>query len=245
MTSPQIEVIDLYKSFPGKTIMSGLSLSIQKGEKIAIIGPSGSGKSTLLRLVMGLQKPNHGTILVEGHNIHRLRPKAVQQLRMKFGMLFQSAALFDSMTVGDNVAFTLREIFRLPESEIKKQVAEKLELVEMSGSENAMPSDLSGGQKKRIGLARALAANPEIMLYDEPTTGLDPILSTNIEDLIVKLNNHLHVTSIVVTHQISTILRTADKIYLVHEGKLFPPETPDSIMDSPNEIVRRFIRGGL
>ncbi|MEK7298729.1 MAG: ATP-binding cassette domain-containing protein, partial [Candidatus Margulisiibacteriota bacterium] len=161
------------------------------------------------------------------------------------GTLFQSSALFDSMTVAENVGFSLVENLRLPAGQVSDIVKDKLEWVAMSGYENQMPSQLSGGQRKRVGLARALAADPEIMLYDEPTTGLDPITSTHIEDLIVKLTQTRRVTSVVVSHQISTILRTADKIYMMYEGQLLPPESPATIANSADPRIREFIRGGL
>jgi phospholipid/cholesterol/gamma-HCH transport system ATP-binding protein len=240
-----IEIKNITKHFGTKQVVNNLSLSVKQGEKIAIIGPSGCGKSTLLRLIIGLQFPDAGHILIENQDITQMTTKEINKLRLKFGLLFQSSALFDSMNVEHNVGFTLRENFKFSNDEIQKTVCEKLDLVDMKGTEKSMPSDLSGGMKKRIGLARAIAANPEIILYDEPTTGLDPILSTNIEDLIVKLNKKLNITSIIVTHQISTILRTADKIYMMHEGKLLEPETPKTIYHSQNKYIREFIRGGL
>ena len=238
-----IDLINIHKQFGEKKILSELSLNIERGEKIAIIGPSGTGKSTLLRLILGLHKPNKGHVMVDGVDIHALDSKELKLLRMKFGMLFQSAALFDSMTVFENVAFPLNENFNYSKEIIKEKVENTLELVEMSGFESHMPSDLSGGQKKRIGLARAIVGEPEIILYDEPTTGLDPILSTNIEDLISKLSIKLKVTSIVITHQISTILRTADKIFMLSNGRLLDPVTPDTIYSAGNEY-ERFIKGG-
>ena len=222
-----------------------MSLDIKCGEKVAIIGPSGCGKSTLLRLIMGLQRPDSGSIWMDGQDITHMDEEGLQQVRLKCTMLFQSGALFDSMNVADNVAFIPRENLGLSEDKVQQIVKEKLAMVEMGGTEHHMPSDLSGGMKKRIGLARAIAGDPEIVLYDEPTTGLDPILSTNIEDLIVKLNTQLKITTVVVTHQLSTIFRTADKIYLMHEGRLLPPETPSSITSSANPYVQYFIRGGL
>jgi phospholipid/cholesterol/gamma-HCH transport system ATP-binding protein len=240
-----IEIKNISKTFGTKKVIDSMSLSVEKGEKIAIIGPSGCGKSTLLRLIIGLHTADSGQIYVNEQDLTKLDTKGLSQIRSNFGFLFQSSALFDSMNVEDNVAFTLRENLKMSKPEMQKIVAEKLELVEMTGTEKNMPADLSGGMKKRIGLARAIAHNPQIILYDEPTTGLDPILSTNIENLIVKLNKQLNVTSIIVTHQISTILRTADKIYLMHQGKLLAPETAESIMNSKDPYVKEFIKGGL
>ena len=239
-----IELRDVSIAFDGNQILKNLNLTVQKGEKVAIIGPSGSGKSTLLRLLMGLFKPDSGEIFIDGVNILDLSEKKLMQVRMKLGMLFQSAALFDSLNIEENVAFPLIQNTNLSTREIYKRVDEKLKMVEMEGRQLDNPADLSGGQKKRIGLARAIAADPEIVLYDEPTTGLDPILSTNIENLIVKLSDQLHVTSIIVTHQISTILRTADKIYMLHDKKLLPPETPETVHNGSIEY-RNFMKGGL
>ena len=240
-----INLKNLVKSYGDKEIIKGLSLSVSEGERVTIIGPSGCGKSTLLRLLMGLHFADSGEISVDGQVLSRLSEKELQRIRLKFGMLFQSGALFDSMTVFDNVAFPLRECFSFSESDISDIVSEKLTMVGMPNSGHLMPSDLSGGMRKRIGLARAIAGNPSIILYDEPTTGLDPILSTTIEDLIVKMNVEMNCTSIIVTHQISTILRTADKIYMMYKGQLLPAELPDSIFESSNEVVRDFITGGL
>ncbi len=233
------------KSFDGEPILKGVDLTIETGEKVAIIGPSGCGKSTLLRLMMGFYFPDSGSVAIDGEDLLSLSPKALRNLRLKFGMLFQSAALFDSMTVAENVSFSLVENQGMTFKDAKKNVEDLLELVGMGGAQNKMPADLSGGMRKRIGLARAIASHPKIVLYDEPTTGLDPILSTQIEDLIVKLNNQLNITSVVVTHQFSTILRTADKIYLMHDGRLLPPETPETIMKSENPYIREFMSGGL
>ncbi|NBV41310.1 ATP-binding cassette domain-containing protein [bacterium] len=239
-----IELRNIFKSYDDKQVIKGLSLSVERGSKIAIIGPSGCGKSTLLRIIMGLHLPDSGEVLIDGVDITKLSPDELKSTRRRIGMLFQSAALFDSLTVGENVAFPLVENHLVDKSKIPAIVEEKLELVEMDGAQDDFPAELSGGQRKRIGLARALAGEPEIILYDEPTTGLDPVLSTNIENLIVKLNDKLKVTSVVVTHQISTILRTADKIYMMQDGQLLPPETPSSIGVS-NNSYSTFIRGGL
>ena len=240
-----IKFENVTKYYSGRKILDSLCLEIAEGDRITIIGPSGSGKSTLLKLLMGLHLPDAGAVYVDGEDITQMNRHDLQRVRFKLGLLFQHAALFDSMNVEDNVSFTLRENLNWDEKRIRHRVKELLEMVEMSGFEKNMPSDLSGGQMKRIGLARALAHNPRALMFDEPTTGLDPILSTNIENLMVKLSVKLNITSIIVTHQLSTILRTADKIYLLHEGKLLPPESPKTISDSKNKIIRNFIRGGL
>jgi phospholipid/cholesterol/gamma-HCH transport system ATP-binding protein len=240
-----IVIEGLKKSFGDKHVVRGIDLTVQRGEKIAIIGASGCGKSTTLRLLMGLHPADDGKIIIDGQDVCKMDMEQMKRLRMKFGFLFQSGALFDFMTVEENVSFPLIENTMLPKHKIKERVKTVLKLVEMSGTEHLMPSDLSGGMRKRIGLARAIAPEPQIILYDEPTTGLDPVLSTNIEDLIVKLSDQTEVTSITVTHQISTIMRTADNIYMVDEGRLLDPETPASIRKSKNDIVRNFINGGL
>ncbi len=231
-----LKLRQITKKFNNIPIIQNLNLDVERGQKIAIIGPSGCGKSTLLRLIMGLQKPDEGQVELDGKDITALPMSEIREARKHIGMLFQSAALFDSLDVSENVAFPLIETLGYTDNQkIQELVSEKLELVEMPHAARKMPSELSGGQRKRIGLARAIVGNPNIVLYDEPTTGLDPILSTSIEDLIVKLNDQFHVTSIVVTHQISTILRTADLIYLMKNGRLLPPETPESIRVATND----------
>lgn len=235
-----IRISNLSLQFDHKPVIRNLNLTVEKGERVAIIGPSGCGKSTLLRLIIGLEKPDSGDIFIDSKNISHMDEEGLKKIRLKFGMLFQSSALFDSMTVEENVGFSLVENLNAKDPLLTKKVQEKLALVKMAGTEKLMPSDLSGGMKKRIGLARAIAADPEIILYDEPTTGLDPIRSTHIEDLIVSLADHLCVTSVVVTHQHSTILRTADKIYYMHEGVLLPWESPKSIKASQNPLIRDF-----
>ncbi len=238
-----IKIENICLTLGNKNIINNLNLTIEKGEKIAVIGPSGCGKSTLLRLIIGLIKPDKGNILIDDKNINHISQTELKKIRLNFGFLFQSSALFDSMNVFENVAFSLTENYHLPFKTIKQKVKEKLKMVEMLGTEKLMPSDLSGGMKKRIGLARAIAGGPQIMLYDEPTTGLDPIRSKNIEDLIAKLTKEMQVTSIVVTHQESTMLRTADKIYLMSQGKLEPYETPKSIFTTKNEKIQMFLKG--
>ena len=238
-----INISNLWVSYSTKDILKGINLSVQKSEKITIIGESGCGKSTLLRTIMGLQPISRGKVLIKNKDISNIEKRELNKLRLKCGFLFQGAALFDSLTIEENVGFVLRQQKIMNELEIRQKVKKCLKLVDMLGSQRKYPSELSGGQKKRIGLARVLAYDPEILLYDEPTTGLDPILSTNIEDLINHLSNTLKVTSIVVTHQQSTIQRTGDKIYFLKDGKLCDPETPQSIMNSKNLEIQRFIKG--
>lgn len=237
-----INISNLVKTYRARRVVDHLQLSINQGEKVAIIGPSGCGKSTLLRLIAGLHRPDSGQIHVLGQPIHELSTADLTALRSQIGILFQSAALFDSLTVYENIAFPFDMASETPKS-IKKRVMDLLALVGMSDFEGSYPHELSGGQKKRIGLARALALQPKIMLYDEPTTGLDPVLSTSIEDLIVHLNQQFAVTSVVVTHQVSTVFRTADRVFLMQDGRLLPPVQPHEIDDHPD--YRVFVRGGL
>lgn len=237
-----ITIHQLFKSYRDRLVIRGLSLSVEAGEKIAIIGPSGCGKSTLLRLIMGLHQPDSGDITVAGSSLEGMGISEQRLVRRHIGMLFQSAALFDSLSVFDNISFPLESTDESDRA-IRDRVFELLELVGMTGYERAYPHELSGGQRKRVGLARALALKPKIMLYDEPTTGLDPVLSTNIEDLMVNLNRQFAVTSIVVTHQVSTIFRTADRIYLMNNGQLLQPVAPSEIDN--NDAYRVFVRGGL
>lgn len=238
-----IEFKSLYKSFNGKRVIDGVNLNVKKGELLAIIGPSGCGKSTLLRLVIGLFPPTSGEIIVKGRNIGGADKEKLIDIRKHIGMVFQSSALFDSLSVGENVAFGLREHRNLAESKIKEIVSLKLKMVGLEGAKDLMPSELSGGMQKRVSLARALATDPEIILYDEPTTGLDPITSTSIEDLIIDLHKKLGTSAIVVTHQLSTVYRIADRIVMLHNGRIIEAGTPDETRKSENPIIRQFITG--
>ena len=240
-----IKLKNVYKKFGSNEVIKDLTLTIEPSERIAIIGPSGCGKSTILKLIAGLIEPDIGQVEINGKDIWSVSEEERIRLQESIGMLFQYAALFDSLTVSENVGFSLLEQTKpIRPYDIVQIVNEKLTLVDMKGTGNLMPSQLSGGQKKRIGLARSLVKTPEVMLYDEPTTGLDPVLSTNIEDLIVKLSKELGMTSVTVTHQISTILRTADKIYFMEDGKLLPGESPRSIEQNPDGKLAKFIKGG-
>jgi phospholipid/cholesterol/gamma-HCH transport system ATP-binding protein len=237
-----IEIKNIKKSFGKNQVLKGINLSIEKGKTTVIIGPSGCGKSVMLKLIIGLLKPDSGDILVDGVNITKLREKELYKMRGKFGFLFQSAALFDSMTVAENVSLGLVENnSKITKEEIDKIVAEKLELVGLAGKQNLMPSELSGGMKKRVGLARALACNPEFVLYDEPTTGLDPIMSDSIDKLIDNLATKLKVTSIVVTHDIFSVYDVANKVALIHEGVIHFEGTPQELISSRDEIVKEFL----
>ncbi|MEK7867796.1 MAG: ABC transporter ATP-binding protein [Candidatus Omnitrophota bacterium] len=238
-----IEIINLSKSFTGAKVLDNLNLIINSGEVIVIIGRSGCGKSVLLKHIIGLIKPDMGQVIIDGNDMTRLEEYEMDKLRLSFGMLFQGAALFDSMTVGENVGFKLREHTDISDSEIRKKVADALELVGLKGIENLMPSELSGGMKKRVGLGRAICNNPKIILYDEPTTGLDPIMADAINGLIVDLNNKLNVTSIVVTHDMVSAFKIADRIAMLYKGKIITIGTPDEIKNTKDPIVKQFITG--
>ena len=239
-----IKLNNLTKYFGRKRILEKISFEIMDGEALAIIGPSGCGKSTLLRLILRIEEPTAGSILINGHDIGLLNEEALINLRKKIGMVFQSGALFDSFSVFDNVAFSLREHTALSEAQITKIVREKLALVELSGTDSLMPEELSGGMQKRVGIARALVHNPEIILYDEPTTGLDPITSVTIENLMVKLSNELKATSIVVTHVLPTVYKVAKRVVMLNEGKFIEIGSPADVQKSQDPVVKKFITGG-
>jgi len=226
-----------------KEVLRGLDLDVARGESLAIIGRSGTGKSVLLKHVVGLMRPDGGTVRVNGVDVASLEETELLSLREQMGMLFQGGALFDSMTIGENVGLALREHTPLPDSQVEIVVSEKLALVGLSGSEGSRPSSLSGGMKKRAALARALALNPKIMLYDEPTTGLDPITADVINRLIRRLQDRLKITSIAVTHDMRSAYHIADRIAMLHEGRIHAMGTPDEIQATRDPIVRQFIEG--
>jgi phospholipid/cholesterol/gamma-HCH transport system ATP-binding protein len=238
-----IEVRDLKKSFGTNSVLDGVSLQIEKGESVVIIGRSGGGKSVLLKHLIGLLKPDAGEVLIEGENIVPMNERQLLRVRRKFGMLFQSAALFDSMTVAENVGFAFRRDRSRPKEEIRQKVAEMLDMVDLPGTENKNPSELSGGMKKRVGLARAIVYEPEIVLYDEPTTGLDPIASDSIDKLILRVRDRLDVTTVVVTHDMRSARRLGQRIMMLHNQRIYATGTPDEIFNSPDPVVRQFIDG--
>ena len=216
-----IEMKDVHKSFGSQKVLNGVNLIVNKGETLSIIGNSGCGKSVLVKHLIGLLQPDSGTIIVEGRDINQISDNELTEVRKKFAMVFQGAALFDSLNVYENVSFGLRRIKKdMPEERIKMKVAEVLDMVGMPNIEKKMPSELSGGMKKRVGLARAIAMDPEILLYDEPTTGLDPVMSRIIDDLIVKMQTLLNVTSIVITHDMMSVFRMADRVVMLYDGKI-------------------------
>ena len=238
-----IEVRDLTKSFGAQKILDGVSLRIETGESVTIIGRSGGGKSVLLKHLIGLLTPDSGEVLIDGENIELMNERQLLKVRSKFGMLFQSAALFDSMTVAENVGFAFRRNKGMSPSEIRQRVAEALEVVELPGIENKKPSELSGDMRKRVGLARAIVYQPQIVLYDEPTTGLDPIVSDSIDKLILRVRDRFKVTSVVVTHDMRSARRVGQRILMLHNKKIYVTGTPDEIFNSKDPVVRQFIDG--
>ncbi len=238
-----IELKGVNKSFQQRRILKNINLEITKGETLAIIGASGSGKSTLLRLIIGLLKPDGGEIWIKNKEISNLPEKELNEVRLNMGMVFQYSALFDSMPIGDNVAFGLREHTTLSEAEIKEIVQENLRMVDLAGFENMMPNELSGGMKKRVSLARAIAFKPDILLYDEPSAGLDPIMSAKIDELIYHMQQKLGVTSIVVTHHMNSAFAIADRIAMIHEGEIIAIGDVEMIQKLKNPIVQNFIHG--
>lgn len=235
-----IKLIDVTKSFGDREALHPLTLTINDGETLAIIGGSGSGKSTLLRLLIGLIRPTSGEIWIGDTEISRISEAELDRVRLHMGMVFQYSALFDSMTVGDNVAFGLREHTRKPEAEIKEIVREKLHLVGLDDVEDMMPNELSGGMKKRVSLARAIAFEPEIILYDEPNSGLDPIMSEKIDELIIHTQRALGVTSVVVTHDMASACRIADRIAMIYEGELIAVDKVEKFKQLKDPRVQAF-----
>lgn len=238
-----IEIKGLHKSFGANHVLKGLNLTIRDGETLVIIGRSGCGKSVLLKHIIGLLEPDEGRILLDGVDVFSLPPKEQEKYRLQLGMLFQGAALFDSLSVKENVGFSLYEHTSLPEKAITEKVAEKLALVGLEGIEHLMPSALSGGMKKRVGLARAICNEPKIILYDEPTTGLDPINADVINDLILRMQERLKVTSIVVTHDMTSAYKVGNRIAMLYEGDIIGMGSPDQIKNSENPIIQQFITG--
>lgn len=238
-----IEFLNLHKSFGRKKVLNGINLKIEDGETIVIIGRSGSGKSVLIKHVVGLLYPDDGYVIVENQRVDELNEKDLYNLRRKFGFLFQGSALFDSMTVEENVSLPLVESSNgYSKSQIKDTVTEKLGLVELPDIQNLKPAELSGGMKKRVALARALVTNPKYILYDEPTTGLDPIMSDSIDNLIKDLGTKLNVTSIVVTHDMYSVKNVADKVAMIHDGKIYFVGKPQELLNSDDRVIIDFIK---
>jgi len=240
-----IELRRLVYTIQDRHILRGVDMRVERGETFAVVGYSGVGKSTLLKCIAGLLEPASGEVIIDGVNIVGMPESKLRPIRAKIGMVFQNAALFDSLTVYENVSFGLRHQRKLPEDEIRKIVAEKLALVGLSNTENLYPSQLSGGMQKRVGIARALAVNPEILLYDEPTSGLDPVMSAVIGDLIVRLRDNLGVTTVVVSHDVVLTKKVANRIGMLHRGRICMVGTWDEIETTDNPVVRQFISGSI
>jgi phospholipid/cholesterol/gamma-HCH transport system ATP-binding protein len=240
-----IELVDIHKSFRNNKVLNGLNFQIKSGETTVIIGRSGGGKSVLLKHIIGLMKPDRGQVIIDGVDITKLNDKELNKIRKKFGMLFQEAALFDSMTVKENVAFPLREHTRMNEKEISAVVAERLKSVGLTGIEEKMPAELSGGMRKRVGLARAIALKPEIVLFDEPTTGLDPVMTEAINYLIMDTQKDLNATCVVISHDIQSIFKISHKIAMLYEGEIIEYGTPDEIQASKNPVMEQFLSGSI
>lgn len=245
MSEPVIQVLDVTKKFGSRTVLDGIRLDVFKGETLVILGGSGSGKSTLLRHMIGNIKPDGGDIIGLGESLKRMTDDEMTAYRKSIGVLFQSGALYNSMTIADNVALPLREHTDLPEETIEIMVKIKLELVGLREHSDKMPSEISGGMKKRAGLARAIALDPQILFYDEPSAGLDPVTSTEIDHLIIDLNRKLGVTSVVVTHEMDSAFRIADRMVLLDRGKFIVSGTPDEMKNSTDPLVRQFVHGLL
>ncbi len=238
-----IEIKDVYKNFGGHRVLNGTNLVVNKGETKVIIGRSGCGKSVLLKHIMGILYPDKGSVLVEGKDIAKISIKELNALRMRMALVFQGGALFDSLTVGENVGFTLYEYSKLSFKEIEERVEEALCNVELCGIHKLMPSELSGGMKKRVAIARALCMKPELILYDEPTTGVDPITADSINELIRALHDKFKVTAVVVTHDMKSAYRVADHIAMLYQGKIIAEGTPEEIQKTDHPVVHQFING--
>jgi phospholipid/cholesterol/gamma-HCH transport system ATP-binding protein len=238
-----IAVRNIVKSFGTHRVLDGVTFDIDTGESVVIIGRSGCGKSVLLKQLIGLLTPDAGEILIDGQNIVGMNERRLLQVRRQFGMLFQGAALFDSMTVADNVGFALRREGKWTEAEIDCKVAEALEVVDLPGTQQKKPSELSGGMRKRVGLARAVVYQPRIVLYDEPTTGLDPVMSDSIDQLMVRVRERFNVTTVVVTHDMRSARRVGQRILMLHQGRIHVADTPDAIFRSTDPVVQQFVQG--
>ncbi len=238
-----IQIQNLHKSFGSNVVLNGVNLTIQDGETLVIIGRSGTGKSVLLKHITGIMDPDSGKVLIDGTDMFSLSPREQAKIQLNIGMLFQGAALFDSLSVAGNVGFSLYEHTKTPEPVILEKVREKLSLVGLKGIEEMMPADLSGGMKKRVGLARAICNEPKIILYDEPTTGLDPINADVINDLILRMQERLKVTSVVVTHDMTSAYKVANRIAMLYNGSIIAIGTPDEIKNTRDPIVKQFITG--
>lgn len=238
-----IEIKDVHKSFGKKVVLDGVTTSIEDKKTTVFIGPSGCGKSTILKIILRLIEPDTGEIIVNNEDVSKFKPKKLDAFRAKTGMVFQAAALFDSLSIWENVGFALLERENMSRDAVRKIASEKLTAVGLEGSEDLFPSELSGGMQKRAAIARAIAQDPEMIFYDEPTTGLDPITSTVIEELMKKIQVDMGITSVIVTHQHSTIFNNADIITMFHKGRIYASGVPDEFKNASDELVRNFIEG--
>jgi phospholipid/cholesterol/gamma-HCH transport system ATP-binding protein len=240
-----IKLVDLHKSFGRQKVLDGLDIEIEEGKTTVIIGRSGGGKSVLLKHIIGLLRPDRGQVLIDGVDITKLNDRELNEIRKKFGMLFQEAALFDSMTVGENVAFPLREHTSMKEKEIRETVAERLRSVGLTGVEAKIPAELSGGMRKRVGLARAIAMRPQIVLFDEPTTGLDPVMTEAINRLILDTQKSFNLTCVVISHDIRSIFEISHRIAMLYEGRIIEYGTPEELRASRNPVIVQFLAGSI
>ena len=243
--TPIIHVHNLRRQFGRQTVLNGLSLEIYRGDVLAIIGRSGTGKSVLLKHIIGLLRPDSGQVLIAGEDIHRMRGQDLERLRKRIDMLFQGGALFDSLTVAENIAFPLREKTKMSRAEIQVAVTECLKDVGLNGIEQKFPAELSGGMRKRVALARALVQKPEIMLFDEPTTGLDPILVRAIHQLIHDTQQQFGYTAVIVSHEIPQIFEIATRVAMLHNGVILEAAPPEAFQRSTNPVIQQFIAGSL
>jgi phospholipid/cholesterol/gamma-HCH transport system ATP-binding protein len=243
MSEPKIRLIDISKAFGGKPVLDHLNLEIAEGESVVLVGPSGTGKSVLLKHIIGLLRPDSGQVLIDGTDLWALSDKDLNAFRRRFGMSFQEGALFDSMTVFDNIAFPLRRQTKKNAEEIRQRVEECLDLVRLSDIEGKKPAELSGGMRRRVGFARAIALEPEILLFDEPQTGLDPIMTDIVDGTIVEMRKRLKCTSVTITHNMESAEKIGDEIALIFEGKIVERKPPKEFLSSPNPLVRQFVEG--
>jgi len=241
--SPVVEMRDLHLSFDKKEILTGVNLNVPARERLVVLGQSGSGKSTLLRLILGILKPTAGDVEFNGLNVVRMKRRRLNRMRQKIGMVYQYSALISSLSVRDNLALPLEELTRKSRAEIDQIVDEKLKLVGMADVRDKMPSELSGGMRKRIGLARGIIMDPQLILYDEPTAGLDPVISSVIDELIIELSEKIGATSIIVTHEMGSAFKVATRIAMLFHGKIIADDTPDNIRNSEDPVVAQFISG--
>jgi len=238
-----IELHNLYKSFAGREVLRDMSVHVERGETLVIVGGSGTGKSVTIKHIIGLLKPDRGQVLIDGHDITTMHEVEINQFRRRFGMAFQEGALFDSMSVFENIAFPLRRHTKMNEEEIRTRVEECLEDVHLHGVDNKRPSELSGGMRRRVGFARAISLKPEILLFDEPTTGLDPVISDVIAELICEMDSKLGTTTVTITHDMKVAFKVADRVAMLHQGHIVEEGTPEEFQRSQNPIVRQFIEG--